>query len=86
MVSQKESNHVIKAEQMDGGGEFTGATLFRELEKSGIEAHTTVLYTPQGDEISENGNQVLGGRASSLLQQTGALSLYWAEPIEAART
>ena len=83
MLSQKEINHVIKAEQRDGGGEFTGATLFRELEKSGIEAHTSVPYTLQGDEISENGNQVLVGRASSLLKQTCALSLYWAEAIEA---
>ena len=82
--SEKGSNYVIKAVRTDGGGEFTGTTFLRELDKSGIEAHTTVPYTPQEDGISENGNRVLVGRANSLLKQAGAPSSYWAEAIQTA--
>ena len=78
---QKGSNYVIKALMTDGEEEFTGAAFLRELEKSGIEAQTTVPYTPQEHGISENGNQVLVGRANSLLKQAGAPSSYWAEEI-----
>jgi len=67
--SQKGSNYVIKAVRTNGRGEFTGAAFLRELEKTGIEAHSTVLYTTQEDEISENGNRVLVGRGNSLLKQ-----------------
>jgi len=82
--SQKGSNYVIKAVQTDGGGEFTGAAFLRELDKSQIETHTTVPYTPLEDGISENGNRVLVGRANSLLKQAGAPSSYWAEAIQMA--
>src|SRR5207302_6049123 len=69
---EKGNQYVIKAVRTDGGGEFTGHTFIRELEKDGIEAHVTVLYTPQEDGIAENGNRVIVGRANTLLQQSSA--------------
>jgi len=80
--SQKGNQYVIKAVRTDGGGEFTGGVFLRELEKYGIEAHTTVPYTPQEDGISENGNRVLVGHANTLLKQAGASNSYWAEAIQ----
>jgi len=79
---QKGNQYVIKAVRTDSGGEFTGGGILRELEKCGIEGYTTVPYTPQEDEISENGNPVLVGRANTLLKQAGASNSYWAEAIQ----
>jgi len=40
--AQKGNEYVIKVVQTDGEGEFTRGALLRELEKYGIEAHTTL--------------------------------------------
>ena len=74
-------DYVIKAVRTDAGGEYTGKAFQRGLRRCGIIFQSTVPYTPQEDNVSENSNRVLVGRANALLQQGSALNIYWAEVV-----
>jgi len=77
-------DYVIKAVHTNAGGEYTGEAFQRELRRCSIEFQSTVPYTPQEDDVSENSNRVLIGRTNALLQQASTPKIYSAEAVQTA--
>ena len=79
LLSEKQSDKVIKVLRTDGGGEYNSHEFQVFCDEEGIIHEVTSSYTPQHNGVAERRNRTILNMARSMMKRKGMPHYFWGE-------